>query len=188
MKYVLARALRTRICQLRDGEKAKAGQAFLFDPGAPVEATGAHAFEFRAGMYDGVRVYAGGYRFKKHFLGPDRVPDFDGKAGGEEERCAQVLDSLGEVRWWLRNIPRHGASFWLPTAHQRFYPDFVAELTDGRKFVLEYKGEQGWTDAELDRVAGRTWERAGGGLFLMVRERADGLEMVGQLTKKLRGG
>lgn len=33
----------------------------------------------------------------------------------------------------------HG--FWLPTSFGRFYPDFVCELSDGRIFVAEYKGE-----------------------------------------------
>ena len=29
---------------------------------------------------------------------------------------------------------------WLPTSTDRFYPDFVAMLQDGRIFVVEYKG------------------------------------------------
>jgi type III restriction enzyme len=42
---------------------------------------------------------------------------------------------------WVRNIegrPRH--SFWLQTPTDRFYPDFICELKDGRFLVVEYKG------------------------------------------------
>lgn len=48
---------------------------------------------------------------------------------------------MKEVKYWVRNLavqPR--TSFWLPTSTDRFYPDFVAELVDGRVLVMEYKG------------------------------------------------
>ena len=157
----------------------------LFGPVGCLEVTGAHAFIFRAGMFDGEKLHRGGRRFTKHFLGPDRVPAFDGKPGGEEEQCAHVLDSLADVKWWGRNVAKHPNAFWFPTAAGRFYPDFVAQLTDDRIFVVEYKGEQGWEEAALDRIAGAAWERAGGGLFLMVRKRADGLDSLGQMRAKL---
>src|SRR3954452_16996266 len=40
-----------------------------------------------------------------------------------------------------RNIDRKRSSFWLQTPHDKFYPDFVAMLTDGRILVVEYKGK-----------------------------------------------
>jgi len=40
----------------------------------------------------------------------------------------------------VRNVDRTYWSYWLPTATDRFYPDFIAELTDGRVLVIEYKG------------------------------------------------
>ncbi len=183
LKYVLARRLKDRIAELRAARRQAAVQAFLFDPGARVEANGAHTFDFRLGMFEDERLYRGGHRFQKHFLGPDLVPAFDGNVGGEEERCAWVLDSLADVAFWVRNVARHSNAFWLPTVTGRFYPDFVAKLTDGRIFVVEYKGEQGWADAEIDRIAGAAWERARGGLFLMVRRLADGLDPLGQMKK-----
>jgi type III restriction enzyme len=185
LKYVIARRLKERIAELRALRRTEAGRRFLFDAAAPIETSGADTFQFRAGMFDGERPYRGGRRFTRHFLGPDRVPAFDGNPGGEEEQCALTLDSLREVKWWVRNVAKHPAAFWLPTAGGRFYPDFIAELTDGRTFVVEYKGEQGWSDAQLDRIAGAAWERAGGGLFLMVRRRADGLDPLGQMLRKL---
>ena len=61
-------------------------------------------------------------------------------ANGEEFRCAQAIDSLPGLRYWIRNAARDPASFWLPTAAGRFYPDFVAQLDNGRLLVVEYKG------------------------------------------------
>ncbi|MBP8271028.1 MAG: hypothetical protein KAX42_04055 [Sphaerotilus sp.] len=41
------------------------------------------------------------------------------------------------VRHWVRNVERDERfSFWLPTATGYFYPDFVAELVDGRGLFL----------------------------------------------------
>lgn len=51
-----------------------------------------------------------------------------------------MLDSLNEVTYWVHNVARHPAAFWLPTATDKFYPDFVALLKDGRLLVVEYKG------------------------------------------------
>ncbi|WP_054761728.1 PIN domain-containing protein [Methylomonas koyamae] len=82
--------------------------------------------------------YAGRYKFQKHFF--PIIEDL--KAQGEEYECAKAIDSLPEVKYWIRNLVRRDhASFWLPLAHNRFYPDFVCELTDGRMLVVEYKGE-----------------------------------------------
>lgn len=73
----------------------------------------------------------------------------------------------------LVNVARHPASFWLQTSTQRTYPDFVAELTDGRIFVVEYKGADHWADAAEDRAIGEVWARATGNLYLMVRAKDD---------------
>ena len=35
---------------------------------------------------------------------------------------------------------RQPNSFWLQTSSDKFYPDFVALLNDGRVLVVEYKG------------------------------------------------
>ena len=64
------------------------------------------------------------------------------KNSGEEFECACAIATLKEVKHWVRNLanqPR--ASFWLPTATDRFYTEFVADLHDGRILVVEYKGE-----------------------------------------------
>ena len=66
---------------------------------------------------------------------------------GEEFQCAQLLDNHPKVKRWVRNLegrPQH--SFWLQTSTDRFYPDFVCELVDGRYIVVEYKGFDRWSD------------------------------------------
>jgi type III restriction enzyme len=61
--------------------------------------------------------------------------------------------------------------FWLPLANAKFYPDFVAELTDGRILVLEHKGADHFTneDSKQKNNVGALWETKSGGnaLFLM---------------------
>ena len=88
--------------------------------------------------------YGGGnYRFLKHFLGPNRIPAFDGKGPngeGEEYECARAIDQSPKVKTWLRNADRRTGSFRLPLAEHWFYPDFVGVLNDDRLFVVEYKG------------------------------------------------
>ena len=88
----------------------------------------------------------------------------------------------------MRNIEQQERfSFWLPTATDYFYPDFVAELHDGRLLVVEYKGEPYATndDSAEKRAIGEAWARASGGhgLFLMVEKLLDGLDVAAQLQR-----
>ncbi|MDA8230642.1 MAG: DEAD/DEAH box helicase family protein [Magnetospirillum sp.] len=188
-KFILARKVRDKIDALRMAARAGAYQQFLFAPEAKVGATFDHAFEFRSGMYADVRRYHGRLKFRKHFLGPENVPAFDGKAGGEEEICAGVIDSIAEVKYWVRNVSQHKDSFYLPTATDRFYPDFIALLEDGRLLVVEYKGEltAGTDDTREKRAVGLLWERASGGkgLFLLAEKDVGGLDVRGQIKLKV---
>ncbi|OLS51100.1 hypothetical protein BV392_03175 [Rhodovulum sulfidophilum] len=107
----------------------------------------------------------------------------DGDLNGQEFQCAWSLDSLDEVDVWVRNVARHPDSFWLPRVGARFYPDFIARLTDGRIFVVEFKGEHlvGAPEArEKDRI-GRLWARTTGNVFLMVRQVTHGVDAEGQM-------
>jgi type III restriction enzyme len=113
-----------------------------------------------------------GYVFRKHWFGPK--PD-ELREGTEEFECAQFLDDLGEVRFWVRNLARKPSSFRLQTSRDWFYPDFVCQLTDGRVLVVEYKGgnaDVGWyamPDSQEKRDVGAVWEGRSGGkcLFIM---------------------
>jgi hypothetical protein len=50
----------------------------------------------------------------------------DGGEKGVEFQCAKAIDAEQQVKYWLRNIARHPASFKLPTSTDYFYPDFIA--------------------------------------------------------------
>lgn len=94
------------------------------------------------------------------------------KASGEEFNCAAHLDGMEEVEFWIRNLDsKPVTSFWLPTAGDRFYPDFVAKLKDGRWLVVEYKGEHLWVGAQHDRDIGSLWANCDpdGRVFVMVQ-------------------
>ena len=146
-------------------------------------------FRYTAGQYPARHAYAGRWRFQKHYF--DVIHAL--KSQGEEFECAQALDALAEVRHWVRNIEQQERfSFWLPTATDYFYPDFVAELIDGRLLVVEYKGEVYATndDSREKRAVGQAWARAseGRGLFVMVERRVEGMDVGAQLRRAVSGG
>ena len=190
-KYILARKLRERIGTVRKKERSKVYQSSLFAPEAKPEISFDHGFEFKEGIFAGVRLWEEkGFTFTKHFLGPDNVPAFDGKTGGAEEMCARALDSLPStiMKHWVRNVSQHRDAFWLPLEGGRFYPDFVAELADGKLAVIEYKGEPYATndDSKAKVAIGKVWEKATGGegFFLMVEKEVDGKQPRDQLLAK----
>ena len=66
---------------------------------------------------------------------------------GEEEECAKHIDSNPNVEVWLRNLDRDRQNaFSLQTSTDRFYPDFIAKLTDGSIVIIEYKNSKSYTD------------------------------------------
>jgi len=189
-KFILARKLREKIAAYRKGEREKAYQRYLFAPDAKVDVSFENGFAFRDGMYwDEKRYRQGRFRFSKHFLGADNVAAFDGVEAGEEFQCAQAIDSLSQVKYWVRNVSLHSNSFWLPTSTDKFYPDFVAMLEDGRLLVVEYKGAltAETADTEEKRTIGRLWESKSGGkcLFVIVERVIDGKDMRAQLLEKI---
>ena len=169
-KYVLAAALKQWLKGHAVRVAKKTVQQMLFDNEdlrCEIE------FTFRPHAYDpGESPYAGNYQFKKHYY--DVIGKFDGIPGGEEEICARILDGMPEVRHWVRNVSRRESSFKLPKSpFEYFYPDFVAELTNGKILVVEYKGAHLWAGSELDRRIGKLWEDHSNGrnFFVMVSKR-----------------
>lgn len=188
-KYPLARKVKDLIADIRTKERQAVYQRSLFAPEAKPEISFDNGFVFVDDMFAGVRTYRGSYRFSKHFTGWDQVAAFDGADDGEELNCAKMLDSLPEVKHWIRNVPKHPSAFFLPTASGKFYPDFIAELTDGRVLVVEYKGAHLSDAADTDekRAIGLLWEKtsAGRGLFLMAEKQVDGNDVRGQMLRKI---
>ena len=98
------------------------------------------------------------------------------KEDGEEFECAKLIDSHPKVKYWIRNlVNRDGTASRLPLAKNWFYPDFVAELVDGRLLVVEYKGKVYATndDSREKRAVGELWAKKSGGqcLFLMAEKK-----------------
>jgi type III restriction enzyme len=190
-RYVLARKLGEQITAIRRTVRKGVFQQCLFAPQARPDVSYERGFTFRDGMFADARRYTGNLTFSRHFLGQDNLPAFDGKAGGEEEMCAFALDSLPPetLKYWVRNVAQHRDAFRLPLAQGHFYPDFVAELADGRLFIVEYKGD-GFTttDDTREKVAvGELWEKAmnGKGLFLLVERTVKGRDARTQMLDKI---
>jgi type III restriction enzyme len=168
-KFRLRTATGEKIDQHRRGEAVQAFQRVLFSAEAqPVEVGPEVCFDFAEDRYAPNRCYQGSYVFRRHFF--PLVGELRGE--GEEYECAVFLDQFDAVEYWVRNLERRpDSSFWLQTSTDRFYPDFVALLTDGRILVVEYKGEDRWSndDSKEKRAVGELWaDRSNGGcLFIM---------------------
>jgi type III restriction enzyme len=171
-KYQLAKAVQQKIAAYRQQAYAQSYQTFLLAPEAQVATSFADGFAFDNRPYPAAWFYSGAYQFKKHFFGS--VGELDNK--GEEFECAKQLDTLPSLKFWIRNLStRPQTSFWLPTSTDRFYPDFVAMLDDGRIFAVEYKGADRMDtgDTKEKTNIGELWaaKSEGKGLFLMAQMR-----------------
>jgi type III restriction enzyme len=140
--------------------KAAYGQMLLPDCATPLEASPELCFTFPLNQYPAPSVYQGPIRFNKHYY------ELPADMNKEEAECAAFIDSLPEVEFWVRNLERDQYAFWLQTSTDKFYPDFVAKLRDGRFLVVEYKGgltEDKADTAEKDTI-GQLWEARSKGL------------------------
>ena len=170
-KYALKDAAEKKIDSHRQNVHQTAYENYLLPECAtPVVVSPDHCFTFEPHSYPYNTHYTGHYRFQKHYY--QHVGDL--KSDGEEFKCAQFIDTLPEVKFWVRNLERKPLhSFWIQTSTDKFYPDFVCLLTDGRYLVVEYKGDHLWSaeDAEEKREIGELWEKRSGGkcLFIMPR-------------------
>jgi type III restriction enzyme len=181
-KFLIRNLLEARIRELRKRAVGRAFQQALFGSGAEsrVAVTDQYAFEFHAQAYAPSRDYDGRFGqfdFRRHFYG--RIGDFDSK---EEFDCACWLDiqaQQGRIEFWVRNlVRREGSSFFLQKADGRFYPDFLCQLPGtadqpGAVLAVEYKGANGWLNAEDDRLIGGLWANLSDGRcrFVMVTDR-----------------
>jgi type III restriction enzyme len=172
-RFRLRDAVEDKIRGHREAASRSAWQQVLFGRGAAVEVGPEVCFTFPQEDYDPSRFYGGSWKPGKHYY--EAVADMN----GEEVECAQVIEAMPEVRFWVRNLERKPErAFWLRTPTDRFYPDFVALLTDGRILVVEYKGEHLWTDAEGDRMLGALWAERSGGKCLFVMTKGKDWEAI----------
>lgn len=181
-KFQLRKEVEARIDEHRQAARNAAYQALL-DPAReiPVGVRPHVVFSYpKDHVYQS--LYSGAYAFQKHYY-----PHI-GEMNAEEETCAQYLDRMAEVEYWVRNPERRpNHAFWLQTSTDRFYPDFVCKLRDGRYLAIEYKGANLWdtTDSKEKRHIGRLWEERSEGRCLFIMPKGPDLEAIGA---KLRAG
>ncbi|HEY5972673.1 MAG TPA: DEAD/DEAH box helicase family protein [Pseudoxanthomonas sp.] len=182
-QFILRRKLAEQL-QIAKGQAYKDGfQQALFHDGLELITSDGpdHAFTYPADMalYPAHTYFrADTMRFRKHYY---PVPgDLAWKTPKgvltEEFLCAQQIDLLDVVEFWVRNLV-HPSQFWMPTSIQRTYPDFVVKLKDGRLLVIEYKGDHLANDPleQEKELVGKLWAKRsnGRGLYLMARKADD---------------
>jgi len=179
-KFRLRDALTKKIDAYRRDAHRRAFQTLLL-PGCetPIVVTPEICFTFNPKQYPFSRRYQGKYQFRKHFY--DDIGDW--AIEGEEFECAQFIDQLEEVETWVRNLERRpSASFWLQTSTDKFYPDFVCKLKDGRFLVVEYKGShlEDTPDTQEKRALGELWEARSNGTCLFVMPTGGNFDTIRQ--------
>lgn len=173
-KFPLSRAIRDLILRNRTQAQKDGYQSSLFGNEQNACFADEFVYAFKPESYPSrAPYYTGRYRFRKHFFPQNLIEDL--KAQGEEYECAKAIDGTPEVKYWIRNLVRRNqASFWLPLAQGKFYPDFVCELNDGRMLIVEYKGAAYVSndDSAEKRAIGNKWAEMSDGrcLFIMAVE------------------
>ena len=165
-KFRLRAVVADKISYHRKAQALKAYNRMLFSPDVTLEVSPELCFDY-PDRYSANWYYEGSYKFRHHYY--PLIGEL--KSDGEEFDCAVVLDELPAVKWWVRNLERRAdSSFWLQTSTDKFYPDFVALLADGRILVVEYKGEDRWSndDSKEKRTVGNLWADRSKGKCLFV--------------------
>ena len=179
LKFTLRGLLEKKLRGLRERAKREAFQQTLFadDRMERVRVGEGFQFEFHPDAYSPGEIYHRSHEMRHHYY--PQVGKFD---SGEEEQTAWHLEQLcaaGKLSFWVRNLVRKGsASFFLQKATDRFYPDFLARLPDGRTLIVESKGADRWEMAADDRKIGGLWEEMSGGTGLFVMVKAQTVELI----------
>lgn len=165
-KFLLEKVIKDKIAQYRK-QATKAGfQECLFSTENAIAETdiAQYCFKFDPAQYPAGRLYEGKYKYNKHYY--PRVAYMN----TEESDFAFALDKNPLVEFWVRNLERNPVhAFWLPTSSDKFYPDFIAKLTDGRLLVAEYKGAHLMSTDDTKEKAniGQLWAEKSANIFLL---------------------
>jgi type III restriction enzyme len=77
-----------------------------------------------------------------------------------EQQAAFIFDTHERVDRWVKN---ERLGFVIPYRregiHRRYFPDFIVELIDGEKLIIETKGRDA-TDVEIKAIAAKRWSAA----------------------------
>ena len=176
-RHSLSKAIAELFRTCRESAHALAFQEVLFEEKeGRILVSRDEIFRFDPDRYPCNSICPKSSYFQKHYY--PQVGDL--KGDGEEFNCAAFLDGLDDVDFWVRNLERKPAAFWLPTSTDRFYPDFVARLKDGRLLVVEYKGGDRWSndDSKEKRRIGELWAEKSQGTCLFVMPKGNDLNEI----------
>ena len=169
-RFRLRDEVEQRIQKHRESERTAAFKGWLL-PESALTVSDECALNFKTMTYEPSWLYEGGFQFKKHYFGPKPGELRERRADGEqteEFKCAQFLDGLPQVKFWVRNLSKRSGSFRLQTSKDWFYPDFVCQLNDGRVLVVEYKGKHLLAEASEKAAVAAVWASRSGGRCLFV--------------------
>lgn len=185
-RYRLRDAIEARIQEHREHQRKTIFQQYLLDDRLAVSDD--QAINFLHVPYDPSWRYEGGFQFKKHYFGPKPGELRENTSSGqttEEFKCAQHIDGMLEIAYWVRNLSRRPYSFRLQTSKDWFYPDFVCQLRDGRILVVEYKGKHLYegSDADEKRAVGSVWQARSEGKCLFVMPTEGNFSEINRVVK-----
>ena len=167
-RHRLYKTVAVRVGELEQQNQKKVYETLLFGDGSgTVHVNLANVFTFARGKYP-VRDRYHGLELPRHYYTEIGVMN------SEEVECARVIAHDPRVETWVRNLEREPKlSFWIQTSSDKFYPDFIAKLTNGKVLAVEYKGAhlaQNPDTVEKERL-GKLWELRSGGrcFFEMVK-------------------
>ena len=170
-KFRLRNALETKIGEARKRAMQKVHQTLLLAP-EDFAVNDRSQVVFEQGRYAYDSIYCGFTDLPKHFF--PQIGNL--KGDGDEFECALFLATrLEGVKFWVRNVECKRTSFSLQTGSDRFYPDFLCQLEDGRILAVEYKNSRDWVLPENveKRQLGKLWEKRSNGkcLFIMPKDK-----------------
>lgn len=187
-RFELRRIAEGKIQEYRREARAQVHQALLFgDKAAAVIVSPERCFSYEPEQYPMRTVCPRSDSFGKHYY--PKVGELDGE--GEEFLCAQFIDQMPDVEYWVRNLERQERfSLWLQTATDKFYPDFVCKLKDGRFLVVEFKGADRWSndDSKEKRRLGELWAVKSNGTCLFIMPRGKQFEEIAQVVRRSGSG
>jgi type III restriction enzyme len=167
-RHRLYKAVSTRLNELEKQSRKEVYETLLFaDASGSVYVTLANVFTFHPNKYPvGDRYH--GLELPRHYYNEI------GAMNEEEVKCAQAIAHDKRIETWVRNLEREPKlSFWIQTSSDKFYPDFIAKLLNGKLLAVEYKGTHlaGTPDTLEKERLGKLWEERSGGqcFFEMVK-------------------
>ena len=180
-RHRLYKTVAARVDALEKTNRRFVYESLLFGDGSgTVHVSMASAFTFHPDKYPVNERYHG-LELPRHYYREI------GAMNGEEVKCAQPIAHDARVECWVRNLEREQKlSFWIQTSTDRFYPDFLVKMTNGKALAVEYKSVRDGTNddtREKERL-GKLWElRSGGQCFF---EMVKGPGQLGKVQEALK--